>query len=154
MAKSTERVLAWMKCFKMLMVAMKLRLMDGQWKMKTKRGRSQMSNGSHLLQPVKCQWNPRDALINLFTRNLHSPPAPLKAVTQHWWFSLTNWSALHKHGISVGTIFPNTRWWKTFVPVSQFHILHRSCDRAWNKAFYWTLFNRFCMKCIYWLIWV
>lgn len=36
-----------------------------------------MSNGSRLLQQLKCQWNPRDALINLFTHNLPSPPAPL-----------------------------------------------------------------------------
>lgn len=36
-----------------------------------------MSNGSRLLQLLKCQWNPRDALINLFTHNLPTTPAPL-----------------------------------------------------------------------------
>lgn len=114
-------------------------------KEKKKLGQSQMSNGSHLLQPVKCQWNPRDALINLFTHNLHSPPAPLKAVTQHWWFSLTNWSALHKHVTEYlkgqFSQTPGDERLLSHQSQSQFHILHRPCNRGWNKAFYSTQLN-------------
>lgn len=36
-----------------------------------------MRDGSSLLLPAKCQWNPGDALINLSTPNLPSPPPPL-----------------------------------------------------------------------------
>lgn len=46
-----------------------------------KKRQKQMGVGSSLLQPLKCQWNPRDALINLFTHNLPSPPAPLTEIS-------------------------------------------------------------------------
>lgn len=58
-----------------------------------------MRDANRLLLPVKCQWNPGDALINLSTPNLPSPTAPLtegkhtRLLVYRW----TNWPALHKH---------------------------------------------------------
>lgn len=111
-----------------------------------------MCNRSRLLQPLKCQWNPTDALINLFTHNLHSPPAPLKAVSQYWWFRMTNWSALHKHV----TEYLNGQFSQTpgderlLSPVRvsfSFYIDH--LNRDW-KLLLNTVQQRFCKKCIYW----
>lgn len=44
--------------------------------------KKQMRDGNHLLLPVKCQWNPGDALINLSAPNLPSPPPPFTECKQ------------------------------------------------------------------------
>lgn len=59
--------------------------MDRQWKNGETDGEKQMRDGSRLLLPVKCQWNPGDALINLFTPNLPSPPPPLPEAKHTGW---------------------------------------------------------------------
>lgn len=57
-----------------------------------------MRDGRRLQLFVKCQWNPGDALINLFTPNLPPPPPPLTEGkhTDGWYTDGQNWPALHK----------------------------------------------------------
>lgn len=63
-----------MSYFKILEGVKGVNVMDRQWKNGETEGEKQMRNGKRLLLPVKCQWNPGDALINLFTPNLPLPP--------------------------------------------------------------------------------
>lgn len=80
-----------MSYFKILEGVKEVRLTDRQWekeKWTETEGEKQMRDGNRLLLPVKCQWNPGDALINLSTPNLPSPPPPLtEGKHTNWWYT-------------------------------------------------------------------
>lgn len=69
-----------MAVFKILEGVKEVRVTNRQWEEEKNgegRGGKQMRDANGLLQPVKCQWNPGDALINLFPPNLPSASLPL-----------------------------------------------------------------------------
>lgn len=72
-----RRPLRQMRYFKIFKGVRDVRMMDRQWMNGESDGEKQRRDGSRLPLTVKCQRNPGDALINLFTANLPSPPPPL-----------------------------------------------------------------------------
>lgn len=74
-----------MSYFKIAEGVTDISLMDRQWENGGSDGEKQRKDGSRLPLTVKCQRNPGDALINLFTANLPSPPPPLTEGKQAGW---------------------------------------------------------------------